>query len=73
MDARSSLVAGEPTVPWRCVVCDAPILDLRDPMMPPVPLGRLRTCRKCKRVVCRQHGKRVGRDAYECTECRAKR
>ncbi len=62
-------VAMPVTVPMRCAVCGSELFRVWDSMLPPLPLGRVRICRQCKRAVCRRHSKRVARDTFECVEC----
>jgi len=42
----------------------------RDPMIPSIPLGRIRICGQCRHVVCRRHSVRVAKDEFVCVDCR---
>lgn len=54
-----------------CGVCGTELPTILDPMVPPIPLGRIRICVRCNRVVCRRHSKRVAGHEFLCTECAA--
>lgn len=57
------------TVSWRCAICGTEFPSLWNPMGLPIPLGRIRVCRQCRRVVCPRDSTKAGAEEYECVEC----